>query len=93
MGSFADKVLHQDGGDENSKVVGENFGVNPPSMVFFPDAIHRRIELAPLKLEVEESAEDMSPQNMWQVYILGGFMFARWVWARWRERTRRSSKE
>ncbi|KAF8403195.1 hypothetical protein HHK36_011294 [Tetracentron sinense] len=45
-----------------------------------------RQSIPPLKLEVEESAQGMSPGNMWQVYALGGFMILRWLWARWNER-------
>ncbi|KAJ0976785.1 hypothetical protein J5N97_012259 [Dioscorea zingiberensis] len=63
---------------------------NPPARVTFPGAELQTSGSSPssplLKLQVEESAEGMSPHNMWQVYTLGGFMVLRWVWARWRER-------
>ncbi|RWW20245.1 hypothetical protein GW17_00015649 [Ensete ventricosum] len=51
----------------------ENDGVaNPPppvAMVTFPDAARRRAQNfpPPLKLECEDSTEDMNPRNLWQV--------------------------
>ncbi|KAJ8476899.1 hypothetical protein OPV22_020626 [Ensete ventricosum] len=60
----------------------ENDGVaNPPppvAMVTFPDAARRRAQNfpPPLKLECEDSTEDMNPRNLWQVYALGGFMIS-----------------
>ncbi|KAH7680558.1 hypothetical protein IHE45_05G000700 [Dioscorea alata] len=63
---------------------------SPPSRVTFPDAALRMSGSSTtpplLKLQVEESSESMNPNNMWQVYALGGFMVLRWMWARWRER-------
>ncbi|CAA7400199.1 unnamed protein product [Spirodela intermedia] len=58
----------------------------PPLRVTFPDALQNQSTVESLKLEVEESAESMSPRNMWQVYALGGFMVLSWVWGRWKER-------
>ncbi|CAL9055339.1 unnamed protein product [Musa acuminata subsp. burmannicoides] len=51
----------------------EKHGVaNPPppvAMVTFPDAARRRAQSfpPPLKLECEDSTEDMNPRNLWQV--------------------------
>ncbi|KAJ8475925.1 hypothetical protein OPV22_019652 [Ensete ventricosum] len=57
-------------------------------IVTFPDAARRRAQSfpPPLRLEGEESNENMSHRNVWQVYALGSFMILRWIWARWRER-------
>ncbi|XP_072969674.1 uncharacterized protein [Typha angustifolia] len=75
---------------ERSKDGGE--GRRPPLTVTFPDALRReKFDVPPIKLEVEESADDMSPRNMWQVYALGGFMVLRWIWARWKERKDKGS--
>ncbi|KAG9443864.1 hypothetical protein H6P81_015204 [Aristolochia fimbriata] len=73
-----------DGGNEKSQ---------GPGFVTFPSA--KFTEPPPLKLEVEESAEAMSPKNMWQIYALGGFMVLKWLWARWSEKRGRdqSSEE
>ncbi|CAL9118068.1 unnamed protein product [Musa textilis] len=61
---------------------------SPTMIVTFPDAARRRAQSfpPPLRLDGEESTEDMSHGNMWQVYALGGFMILRWIWAHWRER-------
>nr|XP_009404805.1 PREDICTED: uncharacterized protein LOC103988035 [Musa acuminata subsp. malaccensis] len=77
----------------------EKHGVaNPPppvAMVTFPDAARRRAQSfpPPLKLECEDSTEDMNPRNLWQVYALGGFMISKWIWARWRERNNRGTSD
>ncbi|CAL9119970.1 unnamed protein product [Musa textilis] len=41
----------------------------PVAMVTFPDAARRRAQSfpPPLKLECEDSTEDMNPRNLWQV--------------------------
>ncbi|KAL0921098.1 hypothetical protein M5K25_008134 [Dendrobium thyrsiflorum] len=92
MGSITENGLYQVARTEKSAIVseGENFLGNSPSMVVFPRQI---IDLPPLKLEVEDSFEDMNPRNMWQVYALGGFMLAKWIWARWKERRGNSQEE
>ncbi|KAJ7568924.1 hypothetical protein O6H91_01G053200 [Diphasiastrum complanatum] len=41
-----------------------------------------------LKVAID-SADDNSPNNFWQMYLLGGFMIARWAWLRWKERASR----
>ncbi|XXG63006.1 hypothetical protein AAC387_Pa05g1280 [Persea americana] len=61
-------------------------GKQGPTSVTLPVS---RQDYPSLKLEVEESDEDMNPRNMWQVYALGGFLVLRWIWARWRERKSR----
>ncbi|KAM0939657.1 hypothetical protein DsansV1_C19g0155781 [Dioscorea sansibarensis] len=76
------------------EVKGEGLAVDEyrssPSRVTFPDAALRMSGSSTtpplLKLQVEESSEGMNPNNMWQVYALGGFMVLRWMWARRRER-------
>ncbi|KAG0485682.1 hypothetical protein HPP92_009761 [Vanilla planifolia] len=93
MASISDNELHQTTEIGNSKLnTSEGDIVNPPSMVFFPSIAHQKAELSSLKMEVEESSEDTSSSNMWQVYALGGFLIARWVWAKWKERTGRPSE-
>ncbi|XP_020107366.1 uncharacterized protein LOC109723420 [Ananas comosus] len=57
-----------------------------PAMVTFPDARRNLNSIPPIKLEAEDAADDATPHTMWQVYILGGFLVLRWVWARWKER-------
>lgn len=42
----------------------------PPLRVTFPDAFQNQSTVESLKLEVEESAESMSPRNMWQARII-----------------------
>ncbi|KAI0515770.1 hypothetical protein KFK09_008437 [Dendrobium nobile] len=92
MGSITENGLYQVDRTEKSAIVseGENFLGSSPSMVVFPRQI---IDLPPLKLEVEDSSEDMNPRNMWQVYALGGFMLAKWIWARWKERRGNSQED
>uniref|UniRef100_A0A7N0V5I1 Uncharacterized protein n=1 Tax=Kalanchoe fedtschenkoi TaxID=63787 RepID=A0A7N0V5I1_KALFE len=38
----------------------------------------------PLKIESEESAQ--SAAVVWQVYALGGYLLARWIWGKWKEK-------
>ncbi|KAK1276070.1 hypothetical protein QJS04_geneDACA010061 [Acorus gramineus] len=42
-------------------------------------------DLPSLRIESEET-DSMNPQNLWQVYAVGGFLVLRWLWARWQER-------
>ncbi|XP_020571470.1 uncharacterized protein LOC110018479 [Phalaenopsis equestris] len=89
MWSMTDNGLDQVAKTEKSSVIseGEIFLGNSPSMVVFPRQI---IDLPPLKMEAEESSEDASPHNIWQVYVLGGLMVAKWIWAKWKERRGKS---
>ncbi|KAK8937556.1 hypothetical protein KSP40_PGU001611 [Platanthera guangdongensis] len=66
MGSITDNENFLAAKTETSSLEGDNICGNPPSIVIFPNAARKRID-SPLKLEVEDSAEDMSPHNMWQV--------------------------
>ncbi|CAM8886249.1 unnamed protein product [Rhodiola kirilowii] len=38
----------------------------------------------PLKIESEESTQ--SAAVVWQVYALGGYLLARWIWGKWKEK-------
>ncbi|KAK8933776.1 hypothetical protein KSP39_PZI015934 [Platanthera zijinensis] len=65
MGSITDNENFLAAKTETSSLEGDNICGNPPSIVFFPNVAQKRID-SPLKLEVADSAEDMSPRNMWQ---------------------------
>ncbi|KAF3337422.1 hypothetical protein FCM35_KLT18009 [Carex littledalei] len=78
-----------------------------PPVVKVGDAKRRWQEnpVAPIRLEdvvpPEERAQapsasvddtsSTSRTNLWQVYALGMFMVARWIWGRWKERKDRGS--
>ncbi|MQM17021.1 hypothetical protein Taro_049987 [Colocasia esculenta] len=55
-------------GERQDAASGEaSASITGPPRVTFPDAFrNQRSNIAPMKLEVEESAEAMSPRNMWQ---------------------------
>ncbi|CAM8960748.1 unnamed protein product [Rhodiola kirilowii] len=39
----------------------------------------------PLKIESDESSQ-RSAAVVWQVYALGGYLLARWIWGKWKEK-------
>ncbi|KAF6146787.1 hypothetical protein GIB67_007501 [Kingdonia uniflora] len=67
---------------QGSKVVEGEAKVMNPDVVRVSES---KKTYPSIKLEVEESEQGISPKNMWQVYVLGGFMIARWMWAKWKE--------
>ncbi|KAJ9175372.1 hypothetical protein P3X46_013935 [Hevea brasiliensis] len=46
----------------------------------------------PLKLQYDESGMLSQPLIVFPIYVLGGFVILKWVWARWKERTERGKK-
>ncbi|XP_020253294.1 uncharacterized protein LOC109830451 [Asparagus officinalis] len=64
---------------------GDNTG-NHTAIVTFPRRNRGWAQHEPLKIETLEESNDTNPSNMWQVYALGGFMVARWLWAKYKER-------
>ncbi|XP_027367405.1 uncharacterized protein LOC113873473 [Abrus precatorius] len=58
-----------------------------PNVVRFP----KTQVVVPPSLEAEPDADQSStktsnPIILWQVYVLGGIIISRWIWARWNER-------
>ncbi|GAB4855151.1 hypothetical protein Ancab_023782 [Ancistrocladus abbreviatus] len=68
----------------------EDSGTSKPDIVRFP--VHQP-ELPPLNLENEEAENSSNPLVLWQVYALGGFMIARWLWAKWQERKAKTNRK
>ncbi|XP_022743231.1 uncharacterized protein LOC111294250 [Durio zibethinus] len=62
----------------------------PPSLFMG----HRQKLPPPLEFEAEECVgRSSNPIVLWQVYAIGGFFLAKWIWARWKERKDMGAKK